>query len=132
MTPGRCKLCDHKKDLVESDIWSRFGYKLYAADQGRGGVFADLKELRTQGKRYTEPLFCQKCDNETLSQHEKKAADWCRMYDKVPQSPRDYGPWLLPFLTSLSLRTVLSRSNPNTRPELPWTAGKPSNAAEPN
>jgi hypothetical protein len=72
MTPGRCKLCNHRKDLVESDIWSRFGYKLYAADQDRGGVFADLKELRIQGKRYTEPMFCQECDNEALSQHERK------------------------------------------------------------
>lgn len=112
MTPGRCKLCDQQGYLVQSDIWPRFGYKLYAADQAQGGVFADLKELRIHGKRYTEPLFCQKCDNETLSQHEKQAAEWCRVYDKTPQSPRDYGAWLLPFVTSLSLRTVLYRSNP--------------------
>jgi hypothetical protein len=112
MTPGRCKLCDRQTDLVESDIWSRFGYKLYAADQDHGGVFADFKELRIHGKRYAEPMFCQKCANQTLSQQEKKAAEWCRNYDKVRESPRDYGAWLLPFLTSLSLRTVLFRSNP--------------------
>jgi hypothetical protein len=112
MTPGRCKLCDKQGDLVQSDIWPRFGYKLYAADQAKGGVFADLKELKIHGKRYTEPLFCQRCDNETLSQHEMKAADWCRKYDKMPQSPREYGEWLLPFVTSLSLRTVLHRSSP--------------------
>jgi hypothetical protein len=111
MTPGRCKLCDQQRDLVDSDIWSRFGYKLYAADQAQGGVFADLKTLRIHGKRYTQPSFCQKCDNETLSQHEKKGAEWCREYDRMPQSPRAYGEWLLPFLTSLSLRTVLSASN---------------------
>jgi hypothetical protein len=93
-------------------MWPRFGYKLYAADQDKGGVFADLKESKIHGERYTQPLFCEKCDNETLSQHETKAAKWCREYDKTPESPRDYGTWLLPFLTSLSLRTVLCRSNP--------------------
>jgi hypothetical protein len=112
MTPGRCKLCDQQGNLIKSDIWPRFGYKLYAADQDQGGVFADLKQLRIHGKRYTESLFCEKCDNETLSQHETKAAAWCRKYGKTPQAPRDYGEWLLPFATSLSLRTVLSRSNP--------------------
>jgi hypothetical protein len=113
MTLGRCKLCDQQGDLVESHIWPQFGYKLYAADQARGGVFADLGELKIHGKQYKEPLFCRKCDNETLSQHEKHAAEWSRAYDPKPESPREYGEWLLPFLTSLSLRTVLYRSNPS-------------------
>jgi hypothetical protein len=85
-------------------------------------VFADLKELKIHGKRYTEPLFCEKCDNETLSKLETRAADWCRAYDKTPESPRDYGDWLLPFVTSLSLRTVLYRSNPEKDEAVYWTA----------
>ncbi len=112
MTPGRCNLCDQQTDLVNSDIWPRFGYKLYASDQTKGGVFADLKELKIHGERYTAPLFCKKCDNEVLSQYETKAAAWCRQFDQTPQNPRPYGKWLLPFLTSLSLRTVLNRFNP--------------------
>jgi hypothetical protein len=65
MEPGRCKLCDQQGDLVNSDIWPRFGDNLYAADQAQGGVFADLKKLKIHGKRYTESWFCRKCDNET-------------------------------------------------------------------
>ena len=107
MTRGKCRLCDSVGELVESHFWPRFGYKLYAADQSQGGVFADLKELKLHGKHFTEPLFCEKCDNETLSRHETKAAKWCRDLEKSPEAPALYDDWLLPFVTSLSFRTAL-------------------------
>jgi hypothetical protein len=107
VTPGICQLCDRLGELVESDIWPRFGYKLYAADQSQGGVFADLHEMKLHGKRLTKPLFCKKCDNEALSRFENKAAKFCRELAKSPTSAIAYEDWLLPFLTSLSLRTIL-------------------------
>jgi hypothetical protein len=105
MEIGKCHLCDETGELRHSHVWSAFTYKRFAADQSKGGRFADLSKQRlsnVQEKRY---WFCRKCE-QILGNQETYAAQYCDriMYDPLADQPYDES--LLRFATSISWRTM--------------------------
>lgn len=102
---GKCHLCDKMKELRESHVWPAFAYKRFAADQSKGGRFADLSKQRLSNEQYTLPWFCSDCE-QILSATENYAARLCTRIDNDPTGQHDYDENLLRFATSISWRTL--------------------------
>jgi hypothetical protein len=107
MRRGVCRLCGKLADLVESHIWSSFGYRRYVADQSKGGSFLDLAKLDVSNHQYWQYWFCEPCDTERLSSTESYAGRFCSALDRDRTGPRAYDGKLLHFLTGISFRTAL-------------------------
>jgi len=103
---GPCKLCCNKRELVQSHIWSRFGYKRYTADLSKGGQFIDLREGRAHNKQYTEEWMCEECE-ERLGVAETYTAKWLSNLESQPDVPHQYDCRLVKFVASISWRTTL-------------------------
>jgi hypothetical protein len=103
---GNCGLCGQKKRLVDSHIWSKFGYKDFVADQSKGGQFVDLSNARMgpSNKQITKYCFCEDCEKRFEESYAKKL---CRsILANGISVVCDYDYRLLRFLTSISLRGV--------------------------
>ena len=80
MAMEECHLCGEPHELRQSHIWSQFAYKRYAADQGKGGRFADLFKSRLSNVQYTESWFCDQCEQRF---GEAAAGSLCARIDKA-------------------------------------------------
>jgi hypothetical protein len=106
MKVGQCKLCYKQRELVESHVWSRFGYKKYASDLSKGGRFVDLSKRETHNRQYTEVWMCKECEAR-LGKAEDYTAQLLTNLEKQPDKPFEYDELLLRFVTSMSWRTAL-------------------------
>jgi hypothetical protein len=103
MAMGECQLCGELRELRGSHIWSQFAYKRYAADQSKGGRFADLFRMRLSNEQYKESWFCDECEQRF---GEGAAGILCANIDKKPNAIQPYNEDLLRFVTSISWRTL--------------------------
>jgi hypothetical protein len=106
MAFGNCQLCGRRRDLKDSHILSKFGYKRYVSDLSKGGSFIDLAKGQRTNRQYTEYWFCWDCQ-QRISQSQHYVA---KMLDKIHQEPDDlvtYDGRLLRFATSISLRAAM-------------------------
>lgn len=105
MVTGKCHLCDQTQYLQESHVWPSFGYKRFAADQSKGGRFADLLKQRLSNEQYKRFWFCTACE-QNLSATENYAARLCARTGEAPHASQVYDESLLRFVTSISWRTL--------------------------
>jgi hypothetical protein len=124
MTVGQCKLCGQHKELRQSHVWSRFGYKDYAADLAKGGRFVDLGKRRVHHKQYIEEWLCEECEA-ILGQTESYTAQLLRRLEARPDAPQEYDHRLHKFVVSMSWRIALyhlhgqpGRANAQVKPAL--------------
>jgi hypothetical protein len=103
MVTGQCHLCDQMAALQDSHVWSKFAYKRYAADQTKGGRFADLFKMELTNKQYTAFWFCEDCEKKF---GESAAGILCQRIDEKPNATQPYDEKFLRFATSISWRTL--------------------------
>jgi hypothetical protein len=97
----KCKLCDRMKAIQESHVWPRFVYKRFVS--GAGGQFLDLTDLTWDSKQVVRPWFCWDCEQQ-IGKSEDRTARLLASLTADPDSPVEYGPWLLRFAVSMSFR----------------------------
>jgi hypothetical protein len=105
MIVWKCHLCDQMKELRDSHVWPKFAYKRFAADQSKGGQFADLSKQRLSSEQYTRYWFCGDCEQK-LGIGETYAAQLCSRIEADPNADQAYDDTLLRFATSISWRTL--------------------------
>ena len=103
MITGECHLCDEIGELQNSHVWPKFAYKHYAADQSKGGRFADLFKMRITNEQYTAYWFCKECEKKF---GESAAGVLCDRIEKNPNAVQPYNEDFLKFVTSISWRAL--------------------------
>ncbi len=103
---GICKLCRNNVVLVRSHVWPAFLYKLYIADQDKGGQFVDVtEEIPKSTAQLKRNWLCESCEG-ILSKSEDKVARLLRNFKKQNSESINYDEHLLRFAVSASWRTV--------------------------
>lgn len=104
----KCHLCHKTRDLCESHVWPKFGYKRYVSDQAKGGQFVDLARQRFSNRQYKRNWFCGGkggCE-EILSKDETYVAGLCDRIEEDPAAEVAYDGRMLRFATSVTWRAM--------------------------
>jgi hypothetical protein len=105
MINGKCHLCFEQEDLQKSHVWPKFAYKQFVADLRNGGRFVDLHERRLTRRQYKRYWMCRDCE-QIIGRTEDYAAKFLRAMQQPPQRDHQYDRRLLPFITSISWRSL--------------------------
>jgi len=98
-----CRLCRQTAELQDSHIWPKFVYRSFVT--GAAGRFVDLSNEQIHNRQYTRLWYCKKCEG-ILSRSEDYTARWLRRLMKDSEKPIEYGPVLVEFCTSISMRVL--------------------------
>ena len=120
---GECQLCCEVQELQDSHVWSKFAYKRYAADQSKGGRFADLFKMKLTNEKYTASWFCSDCEQKF---GEQAAGTLCANIERNPNSLQTYDEDILRYITSISWRTLkfFYKDRPNRSIQGQWEGAK--------
>jgi hypothetical protein len=105
MINGLCHLCGKTRLLKDSHVWPRLAYRRFVTNPGGSGQFVDLYEQRISNKQYTRFWFCHDCE-QRLGTWENYTARWLDRMARNPKAVHPYDERLLPFLTSISWRSL--------------------------
>lgn len=107
MLSSKCHLCGFNKKLQKSLIWPKFAFKRFAADQNRGGRFADHSHQRFSNIQCTQEWYCRDCE-QIFSNSERHFAN---LHDKITSLSDQLYPYnkqILRFAVSLSWRVAIN------------------------
>jgi hypothetical protein len=125
MIKGLCHLCIEPGLLRDSHVWPALAYRRYVTNPGGGGRFLDLHEQEIRFEQYTRNWFCEGCEG-ILQKSEDYAARFLDRMAKNPKAEHSYDRRLLPFVTSISWRSLKFHSagdHPRSV-EGPWKAAR--------
>jgi hypothetical protein len=105
MINGKCHCCFEQKDLQDSHVWPKFAYKRFVANLQKGGQFVDLHKHTLSSHQYTRNWFCRECEG-VLSKTEAYAVQILTKMERDPTKDHPYDERLLPFITSISWRSL--------------------------
>ena len=98
-----CRLCRQIADLQDSHIWPKFVYRRFVS--GDAGRFVDLSNEQIHNRQYTRSWYRKQCEG-VLSRSEDYTARWLHRLMKESERPMEYGPALLEFCVSISMRVL--------------------------